>query len=719
LPNLQFHDISRRRVNYAEQHIVEKKPTFFWQGLLILLPMLLLVTVGVYSIRQDKNLAEAEAKERAQRYADELQGKIATTLTGVYEGDLNNRFGWQTPRFVVDEKGKLIHPPAVAPLNPTSLNAAALHGAQAQIWNEANNAEFTTNRTLAIGLYRKFLTNSPPPAFRARAAYSLAVMLGRTDEAKALFSQVSTMTNAVSDAGLPLSLFAQMKLAELASASTNQSSKDKELLTRLCPELVERPTVLTEPMLELAARLAPDMPEVQQAKERFANDERARELYASIPKETLAAMPESFWIDADEPYLAMAPLIEHQFACLALPVVRKHVDDVLKSATYIPDYFGVTVEIARRELTRLNATAWSEKSYFSIRSPGGLEKKEFSESSPTPVLATSSGPNGKYADLKVTVVMTNRAALFKQQRTRMIWFLCVIGASGLAGVTGLWRSWRTFLHQQQLNEMKSNFVSSVSHELRAPIASVRLLAEALDRGAVSEPPKQKEYFRFIVQECRRLTGLIENVLDFSRIEQGRKQYHFEETDLKALVEQTVKLMEPMAKERGVTLEITTSDVQSSTFNVVCDGLAVQQALVNLIDNAVKHSAAGEMVLVGLESERRTSNAEHRTSNGTASYGVRITVEDHGPGIPAEEHEKIFERFYRRGSELRRETQGIGIGLTIVKHVAEAHGGRVGVESEVGKGSIFTLELPINLQCEERARNPKFEIRNPKQTRMIK
>src|SRR5207248_4987095 len=105
----------------------------------------------------------------------------------------------------------------------------------------------------------------------------------------------------------------------------------------------------------------------------------------------------------------------------------------------------------------------------------------------------------------------------------------------------------------RLAEMKSNFVSSVSHELRAPIASIRLMAEGLERGKISEPAKQHEYFRFMVQECRRLSSMIQNVLDFARIEQGRKQYEFEPVDVAALVEQTVKLMEPYAAERGVRL----------------------------------------------------------------------------------------------------------------------------------------------------------------------
>jgi two-component system sensor histidine kinase SenX3 len=224
--------------------------------------------------------------------------------------------------------------------------------------------------------------------------------------------------------------------------------------------------------------------------------------------------------------------------------------------------------------------------------------------------------------------------------------------------------------------MKSQFVASVSHELRAPVASIRLMADALEAEKVP-PETAKEFHRLIAREGARLSTLVGNVLDHARIEQGRKVWKMEPCDLSSLVADTVRVMEPLAQEKGIELKVDFSAVQATV-----DADAIQQALVNLLDNAIKFSPPGTTVttLLALDEESRS---------------WRLSVRDEGPGIPKEEQSRIFERFYRPGDELRRETQGTGIGLSLVKSIAEAHRGAITVESEPGKGSNFTLTFPLS------------------------
>lgn len=289
----------------------------------------------------------------------------------------------------------------------------------------------------------------------------------------------------------------------------------------------------------------------------------------------------------------------------------------------VPAYFGVSVGIAGRTMIHLNGSPLVLASASSAGARDGFD-----------------------SILKVSVHLTDPPALYARQRVRTLWFGSLIAVSALGLFLGFAAAWRAFDRQQRLSEMKSNFVSSVSHELRAPIASVRLMAEELEDLGPQDRQKNKEYHRFIVQECRRLSALIENVLDFSRHEQGRQEYEFESTDLLVLVRETAKLMQAYATDKQIVLDTA---IQGEPVAVEADGRALQQVLVNLIDNAIKHSPCNSTIRVGLEFRAPC---------------VRLWVEDDGEGIPPEKHERIFERFYRRSSELRRETQGVGLGLAI-------------------------------------------------------
>lgn len=372
----------------------------------------------------------------------------------------------------------------------------------------------------------------------------------------------------------------------------------------------------------------------------------------------------------------------------------------------IPDYFGISLELAGKSIVSSNSLPVLILTGSSGGKGGPGIWKRTMAGSPPAILATATKLEDGSELLKVAVHLIGPDRLYANQRDRTVWFSLLIIASAAAAIVGFISARRAFENQQRLAEMKTNFVSSVSHELRAPIASVRLMAEGLERGRVQDAAKQSEYFRFIVQECRRLSSLIENVLDFSRIEQGRKEYESEPTDLVAMVQQAVRLMEPYANERQIRIE-TFVPVDGVTADV--DGRAMQQAVVNLLDNAIKHSSNGSAVTVGLEAPQGRAGVSPVPPEDSAETPERaggtptlLWVEDQGEGIPAEEHERIFERFYRLGSELRRETQGVGIGLSIVKHIVEAHGGKVAVRSEVGKGSRFTIQIPAlisNLKSE--------------------
>jgi signal transduction histidine kinase len=379
------------------------------------------------------------------------------------------------------------------------------------------------------------------------------------------------------------------------------------------------------------------------------------------------------------------------FVCRGESELGHRITELTAGEKHMPEYFGIGVEVAGKKISKFapDLHLWTF-SYKGGGKAGGGEVRSPLDALATNVLA-SAVQRGQL--LKVNVYLTSPDKLYQRQGARVFWFGLLVAASAIAALIGLLMARHSFRQQLQLSELKSNFVSSVSHELRAPIASVRLMAENLEGNKIPEPQKQKEYFGFIVQECRRLSALIENVLDFSRIEQGRKQYEFEPTDVVALVEATVRIMEPYATEKGVKLVLETLNIEHRTSNIELnlDGRTIQQALVNLIDNAIKHSPKGETVMVGIEMQ----NGGDATTLNSQPPTINLFVSDHGPGIPPEEHAKIFERFYRRGSELRRETQGVGIGLSIVKHIVEAHGGRVLVVSAVGQGSRFTIELPMN------------------------
>jgi signal transduction histidine kinase len=235
---------------------------------------------------------------------------------------------------------------------------------------------------------------------------------------------------------------------------------------------------------------------------------------------------------------------------------------------------------------------------------------------------------------------------------------------------------RTIANEMEILKIKSDFVSSVSHELKTPLTSIKALVERLQEGKVKEKSKMQQYFSVISQDADKLTNLVTNILDFSKIEEGKKEYNFVETDVSQWMTQCIENLKKNDIQKGLAIH---SDIAPDLPSILLDRDSLSQALNNLIDNAEKFSQ-----------DRKEINLNVKL-DGT---NIIISITDYGIGIPQTEIDKIFDKFYQGKSALSQSVRGTGLGLTLVKHIVEAHGGRVSVKSEMGQGSTFALILPM-------------------------
>jgi len=248
----------------------------------------------------------------------------------------------------------------------------------------------------------------------------------------------------------------------------------------------------------------------------------------------------------------------------------------------------------------------------------------------------------------------------------------------LAGILifGLTLTIRIVSHELELGKLKSDFVSTVSHEFKSPLTSIRQLAEMLQTGRVPSEERRQRYYDVLLEQSERLSLLIDNILDFAKMEEGKKEFEFERVDMGHLLEELVSTIQQQVRHEGFTVE---AKIDAPLPSLEADGAAITQAITNLIDNAIKYSGGVKKVYV-------RGFTEHQ-------YLI-IAVQDFGVGIKPEEVDKVFERFYRGGDELTRTVKGSGLGLTLVKQIVQAHHGTVHVESEPGRGSTFSIRLPL-------------------------
>lgn len=665
----------------------------------LVMPVLALAGLGAWALRQDRRAAEAELRLRSEDVARAIQTRLESLLTPSDPGDPPTT---SARHLVLDSENRLAWPPT-APWPPIPQPVGQeMSDLDRRSWQEAESAFAQGDFQEAAERFRRSIGDPTsatlqPPGNRLQALACLR-------EAQALHKAgrpvdaITSLADAfacrsdhwVTEAGLGIRVAALHAILDLVGTNSLQLPAawrdDPKKFLQQAADLPTTPATedaLRRLLFHLPALASanPGLSTLTQLEAPLRQREFARRVFAVLHSRNPGVEPRpwpdlrSFVLDR-ESWIAVRVLpksvasreeadpnltIEGSQRYFALIPWRTVFDEARRVRLTLDTraQFGMAVRLATAE-----GSVFQEE-------PVGIEGRATSRIDRSPVTG---------ALLTVATAPVDPETFFTTQRDRERTLGALIfGAVLIAVVAGV-LTWLLLVRQHRLGVQKSNLVASVSHELRAPLASVRLLADNLETGRVTDPERRLTALRLIGRECRRLSSLVDNVLDLSRIERGRRRHEPEPTDLPALVRETIRLAAVGAEERGITLHL---DLAPAAIDLVAtvDGAHLQQSLANLIDNAVKHSPANAGVLVALD----------LTEDQRA---FRLTVSDSGPGIPPSERTRVFEPFHRLGSELRREHAGIGLGLAIVRHTAQAHGGKVWIEDARPSGTRVVLQLPL-------------------------
>ena len=595
--------------------------------LVLAAPCLVLTGLGLQVSRQESQLAERRAGEDRQRRLAQFRGDLLGALERVKHQAAAGRESGAAVLVAAVRDGRLVLPfedDAHAVQFRQSLQSTAF-GARIR---QAEHEELVTrNFAKAAEQCRAAITESRRPWERAYAGLLLArsqQKAGRQDEALAQYRAVlNSPTDLTDEYGIPIALYASAPLLE-SGADRGQVA---QVIRTLATDFGRMPSPALSMIREMADKAA--APELLPELNRLV---RGREQAEALQADFARVLPrlqadDAAWIPYGEaPWLlSLAAGASREPALVAVSLGR------------LPALLGRSAEDVRI-----------------------VQSKE----------GESLGDNFPGLRAVVQVRAPQNSALGRAFLTLAMTFVVVLTL--MAGVL----HWRDVRRDARLAELRSQFISSVSHELRTPLTSIRMFAESMRLDDEMDPETRAQYLDTVLRESERLSRLVDNVLGFARIEQGRTVYDLRPAPLAEVVAAAVRGFRRLAEEAGFRLEVT---VAPNLPPVLADRDALEQAILNLLGNAMKYS--GDSREIGLRVER---------DDGSAA----IRVIDRGIGIAPEERERIFERFYRAGTPENRRIPGSGLGLTLVDHIAKAHGGCVLVESLPQAGSTFTIRIPF-------------------------
>jgi signal transduction histidine kinase len=620
--------------------------------LALLVPCGVLAFLSMRIVRQESELRERRHLEEEGREADRIARRLLGRLEQVREQELRS---WADPTrpatqrlyqhpatvLVTRVEGARLIAPWVDDASTREFLEATREPRFANQIRQGEQAELVEGQAArASNFYREAVRTSRRPEQRGQALVLLARALGKSSgppRAAAVHEEILALPSGViDDQGLPIRLYGASQLAKRPG--------HEEALATALREVLAEPRWLSPAagylLRDLSASIAAVAPDLGEAvEERLREVEQVRALAGEYAK--LATLEEAarrttngepVWLPfGPEPWLVRT---NPQLGDLPASVVVVRAG-AISSGLEDPGPVGLSTAPAPRSRPLGPAL---------------------------PGLYLLAGP----AD----------APAAEGWNLPQQFYMAALALALTVALLGGYLLWRDVRRELRMAELRGHFVSSVSHELRTPLTAIRMFADTLREGRLEKEETREEYLDTIVSESERLSRLVDNVLDFSRIEQGRKTYRFRSTSLAEVVRAAARAVQYPLASQGFRLN---TEVEEDVKMAQADPDALEQAVLNLLTNAIKYS--GDSREIGLRLGRRDGAAE-------------IQVIDHGIGVPAEEQSRIFEKFYRSPTRENELLPGTGLGLTLVEHVARAHGGSVTVESRPGDGSTFSMRIPL-------------------------
>ena len=694
--------------------------------LTIFIPSVLLSVFGIKAIRNEKFRLAKQLEEEQIGIIDLFRIQI---LSQVNEVEDALQYLAQTPSFInkdhkaikilLDSRSVENHlikqffvvyrdagpwfPPLQPDLNqPVSISTLVLDEAQQEKLKKAEEYEFLQkNYKSAVSIYNDLLTIVKAKNDKAQLLNLIARNLTKLKEYKQAIRIYSRIINEYPDSktssGLPMVIIARLQLTDCYQ-KLGEPEKALNEIFKLYDKLLINSWILSESQFKTYASMVKEIITniLQKNPTELSDQETYKKQFERLTDihegrieqwQIIGDLKREFIPELHRKLTQSGPYTQN-----SLPYSRTiNNKDFLIISTMIPDenkkdsqgILGVKINNSYLENDLLNniikGIHSGERINFTISNLTGriiYGKKSMSEEFPkTTAFFENNFPPWRIEAYSVETKVTGLIGLHKSFYFWTILTLIIILSFGVVLIV------RTVAHEVEVLKIKSDFVSSVSHEFKTPLTSIKALTERLMGGKVKDQAKMNQYFSVISQDTDKLTRLVGNILDFAKIEEGKKEYDFEETDIAEWLDQTIENFRKENLQREIKIH---TQIPADIPHIKIDENALALAVNNLLDNAIKSSTKKNEIEVIVKRDENN---------------LIIQVKDYGIGIPHGELDKIFEKFFQGSNAIRLSTKGTGLGLTLVRHTIEAHGGKVFVKSKVDHGSTFTLLLPIKNKIE--------------------